>query len=270
MKHRIIYLLACALGLLALASCQSISEDNRWLPAPKSDAKEYPVLIEEYTGQKCMNCPFAAQHLRKILKQTSVPHILVAVHSPYFGSMTKGELALEEAKEFSVFFNHNRSLPGIMINRQNLGRSGFYDQERATWASLIKRIAQKEPDYTLELSASFDAEKKEILAQIKTSERVKNLSRDLNLNFWLVEDLVAPQVFQEHYDRNYQHHNVLRAMLNGVWGEPYLLGTPYSKAFKLPQRIKDVKETHLIAFLSDRKTKEIYISQIVRIDKKNN
>ena len=54
---RIIPLLIASVAIL-LSSCANVDEGDRYIKVESSEAKR-SVLVEEFTGQKCINCPEA-------------------------------------------------------------------------------------------------------------------------------------------------------------------------------------------------------------------
>ncbi len=252
------------LSVLAIASCQTIDESERWLEAPELAGKESPVLIEEYTGQQCVNCPEAAELLHEIVKQSGVPHIIVAMHSPHSG-LTLPSLEAKEGLDYSKHFNHKRSVPGIMINRVKLSSDLYYDMNKATWGSLISRIAHQPAYYSLDASATADAVSKKIEVSVKSALLKESMNKNVGLQLWLVEDVVAPQRNHTTWVKDYQHHNVFRASLNGTWGEDYAVGANYKKSFSFPSELKDIQNAKLVAFLFDTNTKAILVSKLVPI-----
>lgn len=256
----------CSLILVTLLSfsCQTIDEGERWLPLAKKNIQQYPILIEEYTGQKCINCPEAAELLHKIVQQSGVKHIIVAMHSPYSG-LTLPTLASDEAQNYSEHFNHKRSVPGIMLNREVLSTGLYYDQNRPSWAALIQQMARQKPKYSLNFQASYGGVDKKIEVNLSSNLLDQSANPNVGLGLWLVEDVKAPQVTHKGVVADYQHHNVFRASLNGTWGEDYQIAQAYKKSFSLPSSVKAMQNAKLVAFLFDTKTKLILVSAIEEI-----
>lgn len=51
-------ILTVVLGGTLLASCSNIAEDERYIYVKPAEVKR-SVLIEDFTGQRCINCPNA-------------------------------------------------------------------------------------------------------------------------------------------------------------------------------------------------------------------
>ena len=57
-----IFPLIVASVAMFLSSCANVDEGDRYIKVESSDAKR-AVLVEEFTGQKCINCPEAHEQL---------------------------------------------------------------------------------------------------------------------------------------------------------------------------------------------------------------
>ena len=84
-----IYFLSLLAAALLLISCDEVSSSKRLIYVEPPEVGR-AVLIEDYTGQYCVNCPKASQEIERLLEQygdTTV--IAVAIHSGPF-SKQKG------------------------------------------------------------------------------------------------------------------------------------------------------------------------------------
>ena len=55
-------------AVMLLASCDNISEDERFIYVKPADVKRR-VLIEDFTGQRCVNCPAAHEEIDRLQEQ---------------------------------------------------------------------------------------------------------------------------------------------------------------------------------------------------------
>src|SRR3712207_982467 len=110
------------------------------------------LLVEEYTGQHCVNCPYAMAELAKIGQEYSGKIITVAMHAQSTGQVTN-DLASPEADSYAKEYGVPSSVPGIIINRQATEEGRFYSQTRALWGSFIRRALTKKARYRLQLNA---------------------------------------------------------------------------------------------------------------------
>ena len=63
MKKHLIYIIGIAASLFT--ACENISEDERLLDVEGVTAQRV-VLLEDYTGQACVNCPEAHKEAQKV------------------------------------------------------------------------------------------------------------------------------------------------------------------------------------------------------------
>lgn len=267
--HKIIKILFLFAAILGLSSClNNITIDKRWVPENQDKQGDglHTVLVEEYTGQKCVNCPSAAEELAKISEDYPGRIITVAMHATFSGQ-TNPELSSSCANEYAKYYNLPKSVPGIMIDRSVLSDDNKYYQQRGLWNSLISKALSRPALYRLDLKAELRPEHK-----IKLNVKAELLSgkkdtRDLALQLWVVEDIIAEQQTLTGKKADYFHHNVLRCHLNGIYGSDFNVTKPYNAEVNMPRCVKDENNTKLIAFIFDRNTYEIYESVIVKLGK---
>lgn len=252
------FLFLPALTLLAFASCEQVAPEARWVDDTSHGEVASTLLVEEYTGQKCLNCPRAAERIHEYLKPLGAGSVVVAMHAERTG-MTLPELASEEANVYAEAFGHPRVVPGIMLDRKPLDPSGAYLQQYALWANLMRQLKSATPRYSMDLTASYDATTRQYA--VTTSARrlgTPVAGETMMIQLWVVEDIKAPQYLQTgDMVKDFQHHNVLRAALNGVWGEPYQLGTEYKHEYPLPAKVVDPKNTKVVAFIYEAATRQV-------------
>ena len=76
-----IFPLIVASVAMFLSSCANVDEGDRYIKVESSDAKR-AVLVEEFTGQKCINCPEAHEELTKIQKEYGEDNVIsVCIHA---------------------------------------------------------------------------------------------------------------------------------------------------------------------------------------------
>lgn len=80
----------CLATLLGTTSCENIAESDRLVYVKPSDVKKN-ILIEDFTGQTCRNCPETAEVIHQ-LQQTYGDSAVIAVgiYSGPFGKRANG------------------------------------------------------------------------------------------------------------------------------------------------------------------------------------
>lgn len=221
---------AIAASLLLFASCETTSPDERFFPVNDSEFRpQRTVLIEEFTGQTCVNCPNAHTLLGQLEERFNTNNHLgvlsVGIHIPLFGREAPVGFVAPEAEEYSAGVE---SAPSARINR----RTGIINTDKWT-GEVLNEILRKSPISFGELTATLNAESWtiSISGSVRALESVDN---DSKLQLWLVEDdIVKPQLTSDGPIKDYIHHAVFRSAINGVKGEPIELKEHSTTSFEV-------------------------------------
>ncbi len=200
------------------------------------------VLVEDYTGHLCGNCPPAGVYLNDTLDGI-YDHCLVVitVHAGFYAGYNPGCLACgigEPAGSFRTNYNtaagtawynfFNISSVGVPIGMVN--RTGYPATNLKTytgWAPALATELTKPAQATLTITNDFTAPDKVDVEVV--SNFVDDLSGDYSLQVVITEDsLVDWQYWYPPHTPNfvpdYLHRHVLRDVLNGTWGESIVTG----------------------------------------------
>ena len=203
---RIIPLLIASVAIL-LSSCANVDEGDRYIKVESSEAKR-AVLVEEFTGQRCINCPEAHEELAKIQKEYGENNVItVCIHA---SALAVSPLKTSVGEEYFTHWN-GASLPCAVINR-NTSALGV-----SAWAGVINSELQKTTNVKLSMANNYNAANRQLSIDVNalSSEKLNG-----KLQVWIVEDgIVAVQLLKgNRKDKNYVHNHVFRAAVNGTWG----------------------------------------------------
>ena len=273
-------------GLFALAtSCDKIEK-----PYPKAfsqgavcSTEEFEivtsaparVLIEDYTGHQCGNCPDAAVLADDIHEDYPENTVTMAVHAGFFArTRPSGKFSTDFTNPTSVKWDTDFGVslvgnPNGMINRRSV--EGNEVVGLGQWRSTVEGLIGKSAMVEINLAGTVDNTDSTICGQIFI-QPLNNLdeSLDLGFNLVLLEDSIVD--WQKDYRRSseegeddefYVHNHVLRQSfvgpdgvnldLVGVRTDSYL-----SFGYKIPQNpIWRTNKLTLVGFVFDRDTKEI-------------
>ena len=220
MKFSRIFLLS-ALAAIGFTACDNVDEANRF-DGPISVEGKKNVLIEDFTGQKCSNCPLAADKVAEL--QGIYGHDRVIAVSIHGGGLSVSEesnpkvgLANAQGNAYNTYWGVE-SWPSGLIDRS----SGLLDY--MSWqAEVIKRFMQ-DVKADINISAlTYD----EASRQLSFDVEVENLDAATvsgKLQVWLTENnIVRSQTLPAEVgggtDRNYVHKHVFRASVNDPFGD---------------------------------------------------
>ena len=241
-----------AFFLLTLCACDEIDEQDRFQKVEIASGGESGgegggegtgfgaknVLIEDFTGQRCINCPLATNTISTL--QASFGHdrvIPVAIHG--------GDLTLAAptglANEIGNTYTAERGVSSKP--KGEVDRTGqLLDQEK--WGTtVLERIAMTAHVELGVENIAFDADTRELSFNV-------NAAADLTgaqglLQVWLTEShIIKSQATPDHnrypqypasgYDLNYEHNHVLRACVSAKDGDALSLvaGGSETRAYK--------------------------------------
>ena len=217
MMKRIIHIIYVVCVAMFFASCDDVVRlEDRYVVMPQVQVNR-KVLLEEFTGQRCTNCPTAHTIVHDLKTQYGDNLIAVGIHATAaFGlSEEKNTMGLMNA-EGDDYAAHwcAVALPCGMINRT----SGVIDYDK--WAAVVRTELEKAPQLNMSLNAEMDTLTAgcDSIIQIKVSMNpLQHISGKLQL--WITESkIIAPQANGSAYIADYEHNHVFRGSVNGTWG----------------------------------------------------
>ena len=207
---------AIALACIALTACNEVDPDDRFEELPAVSCKR-TVLLEEFTGQGCRNCPDAHRQVANLHEQYGEQLVSVAIHAGSFG-MAEGSLGdqfqglmmVPDGDEYAKAWNIPE-YPGFIVNR----RSGAL-RLNENWTGWIRNELTRESPIELAVKAHIDDD-----GNIAIETDVKGLSAVKGkLQLWITESgIKSYQVDNDKRLTDYEHNHVYRASVNGLWGE---------------------------------------------------
>lgn len=204
-----------AVGLMFVA-CSDIAEDDRFeYVEPAEVAKR--VLIEDLTGQRCINCPDGTAVIEQLIADYGEDNIIaVGLYGGAYGHLTNGKpmpLTCDESQWYYTSWGvADKGQPMARIDR------GDFISDFNTWPTYVRdRIQQKAP-VLLEASCNYDEASRNVEITV-SADGLENINGKLQV--WLTEDnIVSVQMFPGNVvDQNYVHNHVFRATVNAQAGD---------------------------------------------------
>lgn len=208
--------LAAALG----TACDDIAKDDRYIEMEPVNPQR-AVLIEEFTGQNCTNCPDGHATIAKLRQQYGSAVIPVCIHASRLSdSEGFGEYQGLAIPDGEIYYKNAGSpnLPTALIDRQGKPLNV------SDWADAVREQLAIPAPAGIDVEALYidvDKEKPQLLINTRV---LSAEDLDCNLQVWLTEnDIVTYQLDHGDFKLDYVHNHVLRYVVNGVDGEPVKL-----------------------------------------------
>ena len=210
-----IFLMWAALGLMV--ACDEVSVNDRLIYVEPPQVSR-AVLIEDYTGQYCVNCPRATVEIERLIEQYGDSIVIaVAIHSGPFGK-SKGEPSPLYTEVGDMYFNTwGMSAQPIGLIDRLFGSTPF---SYTDWAGGVNYEVAIEPPVSFLTDIDYDSETRDAAIEVQTIGLDSALVSG-KLQVWLVEDsidsfqLMPDGSREEHYN----HMHVFRASVNDPWGD---------------------------------------------------
>lgn len=204
-----------ALGLMV--GCDEVSVNDRLIYVEPPQVSR-AVLIEDYTGQYCVNCPRATEEIERLIEQYGDSIVIaVAIHSGPFGK-SKGEPSPLYTEVGDMYFNTwGMSAQPIGLIDRLFGSTPF---SYTDWAGGVNYEVAIEPPVSFLTDIDYDSETRDAAIEVQTIGLDSALVSG-KLQVWLVEDsidsfqLMPDGSREEHYN----HMHVFRASVNDPWGD---------------------------------------------------
>lgn len=245
-----IFMMDCCL----VASCDVIERNEGYTEPyqPPVEMNGRKVLLEEYTGMRCVNCPAAAEEASLLKETFGESLVVVAIHAGSFASPSgifQPDLRTEAGNSYFSHFSFVGTPLG-MVNRKNYG--GMIPLRTGVWADAIRSALTTSSDARVEGSIVYKKEERSFQCGIEVSGMLPG--EEANLTLWLVEDnIITPQVIPGGVNPEYTQRHVLRKALNGTWGEqivPKQNGEwEGSRSYQLPEDMV-AEQCSLVAFIT--------------------
>lgn len=183
------------------------------------------VLLEDYTGHTCVNCPAAADVAKDIYEKNKSRIAVVAVHAGPFAKPEPPDYAADHRTEvgeaLDALFRISRvGNPNGLVNRTRYNTRfvlGVTNWEPATAALLTQQ-----PKIDLALSHTYHAAKRTIIATVEATY-LQPGENDYSVCVWVTEDSVvgdqADNRRNPSHVKDYVFEHMLRASMNGTFGD---------------------------------------------------
>lgn len=220
MKIKNLFLgVATAAMAMAAASCSNIDEGDRLIYVKPAEVGR-AILIEDFTGQRCVNCPTGTEIINGIVDTYGEDNVIaVGIHSGPLGfagnSKTPG-LMTDTGNEYYTRWDKENKMgqPWVVFNRKTSPDSHYNN-----WAAMVGTIISEKANLSVKIDNAYDAAKRTLTTTVGAFGT--NGTVNGKLQVWIVEDgIKALQMMPDGKpNKEYMHNHVFRASVNGTWGE---------------------------------------------------
>lgn len=222
MKLKNIFLgVATAAMAMAAASCSNIDEGDRLIYVKPAEVGR-AVLIEDLTGQRCINCPTGTDIINGIIETYGEDNVIaVGIHCGplgFAGNSKRVGLKTDTGDEYYTHWANGTNLgqPSAIFNRKK-GKGPIDNLNN--WAAEVGLIISEKANLSVNIANAYDAKTRTLTTKVGAFG--VNGTVGGKLQVWIVEDgIKAMQLMPDgSANQEYIHNHVFRAAVNGTWGE---------------------------------------------------
>jgi hypothetical protein len=275
MKNGILLLII--LGSFTFMGCDKVKEPYNEIEVSKPDTsgpsiRLRKVLIEDFTGHKCPNCPRASVEIKSLTQLRPGRFIPIGVHvtnqfaSPGSGIYNIDFRTLVGNSNDSLFGVSTLGLPTGMVNRLKI--NGIRRIEYTKWGQYADSLISLPALAYITIENSYASATRTLTTTLKSDFLTDTLTGTYKLAVYLIEDSI-PHAQKDNLipspsnDSDYVHNHVLRGSVNGTFGEllntgPVTSTTSITKTYTrvLPATWRE-KKCAVVAFIYNDNTKEV-------------
>lgn len=231
------------------------------------------ILVEDYTGHTCGNCPDAAILLENMIASSSGKIIGLAIHagstfSPPSLPSYPADFRTEAGNALDAVFGvTSAGQPNGLINRQKAGN--VYYVYPNFWSNRVNDLlsASPEADAQVGIKSYYDASKGKLIAYVHAGF-LEPMSGTYSLVAYVVEDSVIGdqkwynQGFPQDHVEEYEFMHMLRGTVSPLWGEEIAtdpaVGSVYRKAWSVAVNPEwNIEHLKIVAVLYNKDTYEV-------------
>lgn len=217
---QLVYILSL---ILSLSSCDEVPVTLPTNTNTPGGTYSQNVLIEEYTGVRCQNCPAGAQLLEDLKNIHGERLVILSIHGGFFAQPMNKEnkLILDNANgaELIQIFNQPLGYPSAMVNRKIFTGQTSRFLGGNSWAGYIDEEKKKPPSMGIDLDIQTIMAQKKLVIACEVTALENPTNSFLYLSLVITENNIRDaQLGPAGVDTNYIHRHVMRKFVTGVQG----------------------------------------------------
>lgn len=255
MKSYLKTLLISPALLLTLAACDHVEGEDRYRSyTPETVNADKSILIQEFTGMRCVNCPTGAQVIHDITDNLDGKAVTVCIHPEghQFTEPIDG-VDLTSPASTEIYNYYHPNFPAAIFD------GGRPNTNTKRWSGVALTASQQPTPLNVYVTTTYDKSSRKVKAHYNVTF-IEDYTSPLNITLYLTEDGIIGT--QESLNgvtlHDYEFNNVLRAAFNSVWGQSI------GDSFKEFQRVEgdcemtidskwNAENCHVVAFVGVQK-----------------
>lgn len=215
---------------LIITSCKEImptipplSNKGAVIVDPTVDNRK--ILIEEFTGVRCVNCPAGSREIENLLRSFPDNLIAISIHAGFFSPPYNESLYDFQTDDGNNFVGtylggEPFAYPSATVNREKTNNGSFYTT-LSEWAGLITNEIAEDIQVTLEMDRTYNEASRDLDVEVTVNPKT-SIPNDLRITLIITENNIVDYQLLPDPDgkiADYKHKHVLREIVTPVDGE---------------------------------------------------
>ena len=183
------------------------------------------VLMEEFTGVRCVNCPQAQAEIKNLQTEGIFGEdlIVVSYHAGFFSepySDSQKDFRTAAGTEILNFLETPIGYPSGVVNRKQFeGERSLQLIQFATWGGFVGQALVEEAQVAIDLSTTYNETNRMLEIAVGTIS-LESISEPLNLTVLISEDDIQDvQLTPDGIRNDYAQTHTFRTMVTNVFGD---------------------------------------------------
>jgi len=181
------------------------------------------VLIEEFTGVRCVQCPAGSADIEALLAIHGAQLVAVSIHAGDFSPPFPQNLfnfQTPEGNELNNFLGPPISYPSAVVNRKLFDGENDLVLGRNDWAGFIALEKEIDPKVKIGVATDYNETTRELDIEVNIFPQENILDPDVRISIMLTEsNIVDYQDTPNGKVSDYVHKHALRDMVTSHLGE---------------------------------------------------
>ncbi len=217
------------------------------------------VLIEEFTGVRCVNCPAGSAEIQDLLLVYGEQLVAISIHAGEYSPPlpeSMYDFRTEDGDQLINFIGAPFGYPSASVDRKLFDGEFSLQLSKSKWAGYIAQEAAEEPRVKIAIEPAYSGADRSLEVKVTLYPQEDLSAEDLKLSVAITEDgIIDYQITPDGEVPDYEHRHVLRDMLTAYDGdaitEALLPGSSpeFTYDFTVPAAWNE-EHCHVVAFVS--------------------
>lgn len=190
---------------------------------PMTGPQQKQVLIEEFTGVRCVNCPAGSEAIEALLNIHGERLIAVSIHAGFFAvpyPESNAELETETGSSILSLLGEPLGFPTAVVNRKQFAGEENRQIGQSSWPGFIAQELELPTEISIELEPSFNDATGELDVDVTLHAEQNIDAPDVRLTLLITESNISdPQLTPAGTNLEYTHKHVLRTAITAFDGD---------------------------------------------------